>query len=193
MFCQWGPPCFDLSPSFHTACWGAVQIFAVTDHSTILRMTELSHVQRVSTLEGSGGRKDARLVSRTAKEIAAAQKVMQMERQLKCLEFQNPGPQLAEFNPETREQQKKARMSNMNQFFTANKTGRKKYDKKGRLLSNGANLCDCLDELCHGCFLPCPKCNSKMCGPKCRCNRTWVYEQIETECSTSINSFPFDE
>ncbi|XP_025060400.1 ARL14 effector protein-like [Alligator sinensis] len=57
---------------------------------------------------------------------------MQIERQLKCLAFQNPGPQVADFNPETREQKKKARMSKLNQeFFYKHKT-MKKYDKHER-------------------------------------------------------------
>lgn len=41
----------------------------------------------------------------------------QLEKQLKCLAFQNPGPQVADFNPETREQKKKARMSQMKKDF----------------------------------------------------------------------------
>jgi hypothetical protein len=42
----------------------------------------------------------------------------QIERQLKCLAFQNPGPQVADFNPETRQQKKRARMSKMNEYFS---------------------------------------------------------------------------
>ncbi|XP_059102074.1 ARL14 effector protein-like isoform X3 [Peromyscus eremicus] len=44
--------------------------------------------------------------------------LQQIERQLKCLAFQNPGPQVADFNPETRQQKKKARMSKMNEYFS---------------------------------------------------------------------------
>lgn len=40
-----------------------------------------------------------------------------LEKQLKCLAFQNPGPQVADFNPETRQQKKKACMSQMKQNF----------------------------------------------------------------------------
>ncbi|XP_043830608.1 ARL14 effector protein-like [Dromiciops gliroides] len=69
---------------------------------------------------------------------------------------------------------------------------RRKYDRRGRLLSNGADLCDCLNVECSGCFYPCPKCNSKKCGVKCRCNRRWVYADIENESGDMVHSFPFD-
>ncbi|XP_029798417.1 ARL14 effector protein-like [Suricata suricatta] len=118
--------------------------------------------------------------------------LQQIERQLKCLEFQNPGPQVADFNPETREQIKKARMSKMNEYFSVKYKVRKKYDKSGRLICNEADLCDCLEKNCLGCFYPCPKCNSNKCGPECRCNRRWVYDAIVTESGDVINSLPYD-
>ncbi|XP_054843014.1 ARL14 effector protein-like isoform X2 [Eublepharis macularius] len=115
----------------------------------------------------------------------------QIERQLKCLAFQNPGPLLADFNPETREQQKKACMSMITQdCFNNTKKPAKKYDKHGRLLSNKADLCDCLEKNCLGCFYPCPKCNSTKCGAECRCNRKWVYDHIQIEGGQMIR-FPF--
>ncbi|XP_015271772.1 PREDICTED: ARL14 effector protein-like [Gekko japonicus] len=118
-------------------------------------------------------------------------KMQQIERQLKCLAFQNPGPLLADFNPETREQQKKACMSMINQdCFNNTKKTLKKYDKQGRLLSNKADLCDCLEKNCLGCFYPCPKCNSTKCGAECRCNRKWVYDQIQIEAGQIVR-FPF--
>ncbi|XP_061830829.1 ARL14 effector protein [Nerophis lumbriciformis] len=55
------------------------------------------------------------------------------------------------------------------------------YDSKGRLLSNGKDLCDCLDVDCTGCFYPCTECSSRKCGFECRCNRKWLYEQVEVE------------
>uniref|UniRef100_A0A8B9SCG3 ADP ribosylation factor like GTPase 14 effector protein like n=1 Tax=Apteryx owenii TaxID=8824 RepID=A0A8B9SCG3_APTOW len=106
-------------------------------------------------------------------------------KQLKCLAFQNPGPQVADFNPETREQRKKARIcAGKISFFS-------KYDKHGRLLCNNADLCDCLEKNCLGCFYPCPKCNSNKCGPECRCSRKWVYDTIETEAGDVISMLPF--
>uniref|UniRef100_A0A7N4V2C8 ARF7 effector protein C-terminal domain-containing protein n=1 Tax=Sarcophilus harrisii TaxID=9305 RepID=A0A7N4V2C8_SARHA len=68
---------------------------------------------------------------------------------------------------------------------------RRKYDWKGRLLSNGVDLCDCLNVDCPGCFYPCPRCTSKKCGVKCRCNRRWVYKKIENESGELVNTFPF--
>uniref|UniRef100_A0A3Q3JV12 THAP-type domain-containing protein n=1 Tax=Monopterus albus TaxID=43700 RepID=A0A3Q3JV12_MONAL len=55
------------------------------------------------------------------------------------------------------------------------------YDSKGRLLSNGKDMCDCLDVDCMGCFYPCPECSSRKCGVECRCDRKWLYEQVEVE------------
>ncbi|XP_069820679.1 ARL14 effector protein-like isoform X2 [Dendropsophus ebraccatus] len=121
-----------------------------------------------------------------------AQKQLQIEKQLKCLAFQNPGPQVADFNPETRKQKKKAYMSQMNRYYSTNKVSVKKYDKNGKLLCNNQDLCDCLEERCQGCFYPCPKCNSNKCGPKCRCNRKWVYERIESEAGDIIRKMPFN-
>ncbi|NWS58393.1 A14EL protein, partial [Chunga burmeisteri] len=114
-----------------------------------------------------------------------------VEKQLKCLVFQNPGPQVADFNPKTREQKKKACMSRMKQDIFNKTKATKKYDKHGRLLCNNIDLCDCLEKNCLGCFYPCPKCNSNKCGPECRCNRRWVYDTIETEGGNVISVLPF--
>ncbi|XP_074789127.1 ARL14 effector protein-like [Athene noctua] len=127
-----------------------------------------------------------------AKDFSVKQKQLQrVEKQLKNLIFQNPGPWMAEFNPAAREQKKKMNMSQMKQGFFSKPKVKKKYDKHGRLLCNNFDLCDCLEESCQGCFYPCPKCNSKKCGPICRCNREWVYGTIETETGDVISSLPF--
>lgn len=57
----------------------------------------------------------------------------------------------------------------------------KVYDSKGLLISCGRDLCDCLDADCMGCFYPCPECGSRKCGVECRCDRKWLYEQVEVE------------
>ncbi|KAI7814049.1 ARL14 effector protein [Triplophysa rosa] len=57
----------------------------------------------------------------------------------------------------------------------------KVYDSKGLLISCGKDLCDCLDIDCMGCFYPCPECGSRKCGVECRCDRKWLYEQVEVE------------
>ncbi|XP_074669818.1 ARL14 effector protein-like [Strix aluco] len=127
-----------------------------------------------------------------AKDCSVKQKQLhRVEKQLKNLIFQNPGPWMAEFNPATREQKKKMNMSQMKQVFFSKPKVTKKYDKHGRLLCNNFDLCDCLEESCQGCFYSCPKCNSKKCGPICRSNRKWVYDTIETETGDVISSLPF--
>ncbi|MXQ98645.1 hypothetical protein E5288_WYG021862 [Bos mutus] len=110
-----------------------------------------------------------------------------VERQLKRLSFQNPGPQVANFNPEIRQQIKKGQMAKKNEFVSVRREGNK-YDKKGRLTFT----CDCLDEGCLGCFYPCPKCNSTKCGPICRCKRRWAYDTIVNENGEVISKMPFD-
>ncbi|XP_072527300.1 ARL14 effector protein [Salminus brasiliensis] len=57
----------------------------------------------------------------------------------------------------------------------------KVYDSQGLLISCGRDLCDCLDADCMGCFYPCPDCSSRKCGVECRCDRKWLYEQVEVE------------
>uniref|UniRef100_A0A452DVC6 ARF7 effector protein C-terminal domain-containing protein n=1 Tax=Capra hircus TaxID=9925 RepID=A0A452DVC6_CAPHI len=114
-----------------------------------------------------------------------------VERQLKRLSFQNPGPQVANFNPKLRQLIKEGQMARKNEFVPV-KREVNKYDQKGRLTFNQADLCDCLDEDCLGCFYPCPKCNSTKCGPTCRCNRRWVYHTIVDENGEVISKMPFD-
>ncbi|KAF4008095.1 hypothetical protein G4228_019708 [Cervus hanglu yarkandensis] len=120
------------------------------------------------------------------------EKIMKrVERQLKGLTFQNPGPQVANFNPKIRQQQKKEQMSKKKELSSP-KPETKKYDRKGRLLVNQADLCDCLDEDCLGCFYPCPKCNSTKCGPTCRCSRRWAYTSMLDESGEVISKMPFN-
>ncbi|XP_072905961.1 ARL14 effector protein-like isoform X3 [Hemitrygon akajei] len=57
----------------------------------------------------------------------------------------------------------------------------KVYDSQGLLIFSGLDRCDCLDDRCLGCFYPCPNCGSQKCGIECRCDRKWLYEQIEVE------------
>ncbi|XP_036888141.1 ARL14 effector protein-like isoform X1 [Sturnira hondurensis] len=140
-----------------------------------------------STEEGHTGRSSPQKNG----EIGQKQ-LQQIERQLRCLAFQNPGPQVADFNPETRQQKKKARMSKMNEYFSVKYKVVRKYDKSGRLICNDADLCDCLEKNCLGCFYPCPKCNSNKCGPECRCGRKWVYDAIVTESGEVISMLPFN-
>ncbi|KAI6175489.1 UDP-galactose transporter [Aphelenchoides bicaudatus] len=48
------------------------------------------------------------------------------------------------------------------------------HNQNGELMVNGevvADLCDCLQESCTGCFFRCPECGSNKCGPLCRRQR----------------------
>lgn len=85
------------------------------------------------------------------------------------------------------------------------------YDEKGILLSNGVDLCDCLDlkvcyvvltnivlvilirhPKCPGCHFNCPECGSGKCGHECRIKRTWVYESVEFEGQQEARVNPFN-
>lgn len=102
---------------------------------------------------------------------------------LKSLQFTNPGRQ-TEFTPETSKREKR-RLQTKNPSFNSDRqvipAKSKVYDSQGLLLYSGMDLCDCLDEDCLGCFYACPKCGSNKCGTECRCDRKWLYEQIEIE------------
>ncbi|XP_054933437.1 uncharacterized protein [Dermacentor andersoni] len=55
------------------------------------------------------------------------------------------------------------------------------YNARGIHIKSNKDACDCLQDDCPGCHFPCPKCGSQKCGDECRCNRNYVYEQIEVE------------
>uniref|UniRef100_A0A2M4B055 ARF7 effector protein C-terminal domain-containing protein n=1 Tax=Anopheles triannulatus TaxID=58253 RepID=A0A2M4B055_9DIPT len=86
---------------------------------------------------------------------------------------------LANFDPgvSRREKRKLAQSIPMQQTETRNRKS-SLYNEQGCLRESRRNLCDCLDFSCPGCHFPCPSCDSPMCGPICRRNRRWMYEQI---------------
>ncbi|XP_013404008.1 uncharacterized protein LOC106169173 [Lingula anatina] len=97
---------------------------------------------------------------------------------LRMLAFVNPGKFMEDFDPE-----KSAReMRKMNRrIYRDNFKKNQLYDDTGRYIDDSSDLCDCLDVECPGCHFPCAKCGSEKCGADCRCNRKWVYEQVEIE------------
>uniref|UniRef100_H3AKY4 ARF like GTPase 14 effector protein n=2 Tax=Latimeria chalumnae TaxID=7897 RepID=H3AKY4_LATCH len=103
---------------------------------------------------------------------------------LKSLQFANPGRQ-TEFTPGTGKREKRRLQSKQQTHANADRqmmpAKSKVYDSQGLLLFNRMDLCDCLDEDCLGCFYPCPNCGSRKCGVECRCDRKWLYEQVEIE------------
>lgn len=96
---------------------------------------------------------------------------------------------LADFDPEKskREKRKLTRRS----YTTGNAQKNSMYDELGILRENGVDLCDCLDENCSGCHFPCSTCLRKKCGPCCRVNRKWTYEQIEHDGKDLVIRNPF--
>ncbi|XP_029438838.1 ARL14 effector protein [Rhinatrema bivittatum] len=109
---------------------------------------------------------------------------------LKCLQFANPGRQ-TEFTPETSKREKRRLQTKSTPANSDRQTlpaKSKVYDNQGLLLFNGMDLCDCLDEDCLGCFYACPSCGSNKCGVECRCDRKWLYEQIEIEGGETIRN-----
>ncbi|XP_015908631.1 ARL14 effector protein [Parasteatoda tepidariorum] len=66
-----------------------------------------------------------------------------------------------------------------------------KYDENGIHLESKADLCDCLDRTCDGCWFKCPKCSSTKCGHECRNNRSWEYLSYEIEGTDITVKNPF--
>merc|ERR1712150_348071 len=64
------------------------------------------------------------------------------------------------------------------------------YSDTGILISNGKDLCDCMDELCPGCHFECENCQSTKCGHKCRNNRKWMFKSSRTEGSSECKINP---
>ncbi|XP_071794586.1 ARL14 effector protein-like [Asterias amurensis] len=112
---------------------------------------------------------------------------------LKSLEFKNPGRRqfdMSTFDPENSEREmRKLRRTFQRTDMKQKARQQVMYDEKGRLLDTHKNLCDCLNDKCPGCHYPCPQCTSTKCGVQCRCNRKWVYNQIENESGGDLVKF----
>ncbi|XP_055858992.1 ARL14 effector protein [Episyrphus balteatus] len=52
------------------------------------------------------------------------------------------------------------------------------YDEYGRVKHNKADVCDCMDEECNGCWFECESCMGTKCGIQCRVNRKFFYDCI---------------
>ena len=55
------------------------------------------------------------------------------------------------------------------------------YDKQGVHLASGKDICDCLEENCPGCWLPCKRCKSTKCSFECRNRRRFVVLEVRDE------------
>ncbi|XP_038663810.1 ARL14 effector protein-like isoform X3 [Scyliorhinus canicula] len=140
-------------------------------------------------LADSGARKPGGNANNSGKQGQRAQKPARRKarttKTLRSLQFANPGRQITEFTPETsRREKRKLQTKPSNQSNADRQTmpiKSKVYDSQGLLIYSRLDRCDCLDEDCLGCFYPCPICGSQKCGVECRCDRKWLYEQIEIE------------
>ncbi|XP_055928825.1 uncharacterized protein LOC129959934 isoform X1 [Argiope bruennichi] len=56
-----------------------------------------------------------------------------------------------------------------------------KFDSHGVHIETQLDLCDCMNNTCEGCFLPCEYCFSNKCGHECRNDRAWIYESMDIE------------
>ncbi|XP_069037793.1 ARL14 effector protein isoform X1 [Lepisosteus oculatus] len=138
----------------------------------------------MSELEKAQEREKARLRQRERrlrlKEMSAASFTVRTAKALKSLEFANPGRQTElVLEPSRREKRRQSKQPSSDRPPSNAKS--KVYDSQGLLIANGRDLCDCLDPECLGCFYPCPECGSQKCGVECRCDRKWLYEQVEVE------------
>jgi len=104
---------------------------------------------------------------------------------LRNLKFRNPGRFMEDFNPDSSGRE----MRKMHRKIYTYKARQNIYDNEGRLMADGRDLCDCLDEECPGCHFPCLKCGSQKCGGDCRCNRRWFYQELEVEGTSQKYTF----
>lgn len=64
------------------------------------------------------------------------------------------------------------------------------YDCHGRFRATKEDICDCFDEKCVGCHFSCEKCSSPKCGPTCRVNRRYIFEEIEYDGKGKVDKNP---
>lgn len=53
------------------------------------------------------------------------------------------------------------------------------YDSLGRFRLTQEDICDCFSYQCVGCHFSCEKCESPKCGPICRVNRRYIFEELD--------------
>ncbi|KAK5647423.1 hypothetical protein RI129_002315 [Pyrocoelia pectoralis] len=86
---------------------------------------------------------------------------------------------LENFDPERSARERRKLNRKVNQIVPSRRVPGALFDEYGVHIVSGIDLCDCLQKTCFGCHFPCPKCKSQKCGPECRCNRKYIYDQIE--------------
>nr|VZI30625.1 unnamed protein product [Spirometra erinaceieuropaei] len=104
-------------------------------------------------------------------------------RELDRLKFSNPGKQMRDLEIDWSDGNLtrgfRRQLTLHSQLCERNSSDPGLFDSRGRILPDLTNRCDCLRPDCKGCFLPCRRCHSNMCGPLCRIYRNFVYEEAE--------------
>lgn len=122
---------------------------------------------------------DVRTTRSNSRETANANdKVKGTADALKQLQL-NSKKFMQDFNPETSARENRKLNRKLNASGKKNRGAL--YDDTGAHIGTGKDICDCLTPNCPGCFFDCPKCGSSKCGPECRVNRKYNYEQADFE------------
>uniref|UniRef100_A0A183TL78 ARF7EP_C domain-containing protein n=1 Tax=Schistocephalus solidus TaxID=70667 RepID=A0A183TL78_SCHSO len=107
-------------------------------------------------------------------------------RELDRLKFSNPGKQMRDLEIDWSDGNLtrgfRRQLTLHSQLCERNSSDPGLFDSRGRILPDLTNRCDCLRPDCRGCFLPCRRCHSNMCGPLCRIYRNFVYEEVSVQC-----------
>lgn len=94
-----------------------------------------------------------------------------IQRTYEQLSFSKPGKLFADFGISDRGKRRETVERKVEKI-------RPHYDAKGHFIhpdvEEPIKICDCLSQDCEGCFPPCDKCSSRMCGPICRVNRNMI-------------------
>ncbi|VDN60906.1 unnamed protein product [Dracunculus medinensis] len=124
---------------------------------------------------------------------------MNLDRELKNLEFVSPGGSLALPSDSALSicEGKRRSVRNRKTIIPSAEINLLYHDEDGNLvLQDGTliKLCDCLQKECSGCHFPCRNCGSQMCGPECQKGRHFVIESIELHQSPlQIRKHPYGE
>ncbi|XP_055505943.1 ARL14 effector protein-like, partial [Leucoraja erinacea] len=141
--------------------------------------------ERVGAREACGSAGSGPAPGTTALNAPGEWWLVRSTKALRSLQFANPARQKTEFTPGTSRREKRKLQAKQPSQSNADRQTMpiksKVYDSQGVLIVSKRDRCDCLDEDCLGCFYPCPSCDSQKCGIECRCDRKWLYEQIEVE------------